>query len=47
MLRIPEGSLRNRSYAGCPINLNFVMFIILQLLMWVMLERFKLAMIRF
>lgn len=47
MLGIPEGSLRKRSYTGCPINLNFVVFIILQLLMWVTVGRFKLPVIRF
>lgn len=47
MLRIPEGSCSKRSYTGCSINLNFVMFIILQLLMWVTLGRFKLLVIRF
>lgn len=39
MLRIPEGSLCKRSCTGCPIHLNFVMFIISQLRMW--LERWK------
>lgn len=47
MLRIPEGSRSKRSYTGCSINLNFVMFIILQLLMWMTLGRFKLLVIRF
>lgn len=47
MLRIPEGSFCKRSYTGCPINLNFVVFIILQLLMWVTLGRFRLPVVGF
>lgn len=46
MLSIPEGSFCKRSYAGCSIHLNFVMFIISQLLMWATLGRFKLPPIR-
>lgn len=42
MLGIPESSLHKRSYTGCPVNLNFVMLIILQWLIWVTGGRSKL-----